>query len=149
MTSDNTQTMMAYDARKKSALIAYVLWFCLGGLGAHNFYIGRTSVAITQLVLMLLGILTAVFIVGFFLIIPVCLWVLIDAFIIPGNIERYNTALAASLGTNVPTHSAEPARYTAQDLSAEMESLQALRRSGAISDAEFEEKRIALLAKLK
>lgn len=38
MTYDNTHAMIAYDARRKSVAVAYVLWFFLGGLGANNFF---------------------------------------------------------------------------------------------------------------
>ena len=36
-------TMMRYDANKKSIGVSYLLWFFLGGLGAHRFYNGRTG----------------------------------------------------------------------------------------------------------
>lgn len=147
MTYDNTQAMMAYDARKKSIALAYVLWFFLGGLGAHNFYLGRNGVAITQLVLMILGVLTAVLLVGLFLMAGVGIWVLIDAFIIPGTVERSNMALAAQFKSNASA--TPPARFTAHDLSAEMDALATLRNSGAITEAEYEEKRQALLARLQ
>ena len=35
--------LMQYDAAKKSAVVAYLLWFFLGGLGVHRFYLGRTG----------------------------------------------------------------------------------------------------------
>lgn len=147
MTYDNTQAMMAYDARKKSIAVAYVLWFFLGGLGAHNFYLGRNGVAVTQLILMILGVLTAVLVVGLFLIGGVGIWVLIDAFIIPGTVERSNMALAAQFKSNAAATPA--ARFTAHDLSAEMDALLALKNSGAITEAEYEDKRQALLARLQ
>ena len=41
-TPGDAMMMMQYDANKKSALVAYVLWFFLGWLGIHRFYLGRT-----------------------------------------------------------------------------------------------------------
>jgi hypothetical protein len=34
-------TMMRYDANKKSMVVSYLLWFFLGMLGAHRFFLGQ------------------------------------------------------------------------------------------------------------
>jgi TM2 domain-containing membrane protein YozV len=57
-------------------------------LGAHNFYLKRTGIAVTQLIISLT-------VVG--LVITV-VWVLVDAFLIPGWIMQQNNVLAAQLG---------------------------------------------------
>ena len=36
----DTERMMRYDANKKSALLAYILWFFLGFFGLHRMYLG-------------------------------------------------------------------------------------------------------------
>jgi TM2 domain-containing membrane protein YozV len=79
---------MLYEANKKTALVAYLLWLFLGLLGAHNFYLGRTGIAVAQLIISLT-------VVG--LVITV-VWVLVDAFLIPGWIRQRNNALATQLG---------------------------------------------------
>jgi TM2 domain-containing membrane protein YozV len=86
--SPDTRAMMLFEANKKTALIAYVLWFFIGLFGAHNFYLQRTGVAVTQLILSLtiVGMLITVF------------WVLVDAFLIPGWIRNQNNLLAKQLG---------------------------------------------------
>ena len=38
---DDTERLMRYDAAKRSALLAYLLWFFLGWFGLHRFYLGR------------------------------------------------------------------------------------------------------------
>jgi len=86
--SNDTRVLMLYEANKSTALIAYILWFFLGCFGGHNFYLGRTGVAVTQLILSLP-------IVG--LVITI-IWVLVDAFLIPGWVRRQNNLLAAQLG---------------------------------------------------
>ena len=86
--SADTRAMMLFEANKKTALVAYVLWFFLGAFGAHNFYLNRKGVAITQLILSLTVIGLAITV----------LWVLIDAFLIPGWIKRQNNNLAVQLG---------------------------------------------------
>ncbi|MCR0981039.1 TM2 domain-containing protein [Roseomonas populi] len=90
--------MMHYDANKRSVLVAYVLWFFLGWFAAHRFYAGRMGSGLVMLVVSLVSwALTAVAIgyVGLFLI---GLWLLVDAFLIPGMIRSYNRGIIASLG---------------------------------------------------
>ena len=45
------QLQSAYDARKKSKGVAYVLWFFLGRIGAHRYYMNRPGTATTLLLL--------------------------------------------------------------------------------------------------
>jgi TM2 domain-containing membrane protein YozV len=42
-----------FEANKKTAVVAYLLWFFLGLFGGHNFYLKRTGVAVAQLILTL------------------------------------------------------------------------------------------------
>jgi len=86
--SNDTRVLMLYEANKKTALVAYILWFFLGLFGAHNFYLERTGVAVAQLILSLIivGLVITIF------------WVLVDAFLIPGWVRRQNNLLAAQLG---------------------------------------------------
>jgi TM2 domain-containing membrane protein YozV len=86
--SNDTRVLMLYEANKKTALVAYLLWFFLGWFGAHNFYLGRIGVAVTQLILSLtiVGIVITFF------------WVIVDAFLIPGWVRRQNNLLAVQLG---------------------------------------------------
>ncbi len=86
--SADTRAMLLYEANKKTVVAAYLLWFFVGLFGAHNFYLKRTGVAITQLVLSLtvVGLLVTV------------IWVLVDAFLIPGWVTNQNNLLAAQLG---------------------------------------------------
>lgn len=67
--------------RSKTMLISYVLWFFLGGFGGHRFYHGKTGSAVGLLVL---TILTAWFTFD----IPTLIWVIIDAFLIPGWVKE-------------------------------------------------------------
>lgn len=60
---------------KKSMLIAYILWFFLGSLGVHRFYLGRV---ISGTLLLLLTALTSWWTAG----IPTVIWLFIDAFLI-------------------------------------------------------------------
>src|SRR5262252_1663104 len=86
--SSDTRAMMLFEANKKTALVAYLLWFFLGMLGGHNFYLKRTGVAVAQLIL-------SITIVGMLITI---VWVFVDAFLIPGWVRNQNNMLAAQLG---------------------------------------------------
>jgi len=91
------QQMMRYDANKKTALIAYLLWFFAGYLGAHRFYLGRIVSGLIMLVLFILSCVGMVILVGFIGLAVIGLWWLIDGFLIPGMISDANNKLINSL----------------------------------------------------
>ena len=95
--SNDTKAMLAYEAGKKSAGISYVLWFFVGGLGGHRFYLGYTGSAVGMLVLAIASILLSVVGIGLLGLIALGIWVLVDAFLIPGMVSEYNGKLASSL----------------------------------------------------
>ncbi|HEY1749412.1 MAG TPA: TM2 domain-containing protein [Xanthobacteraceae bacterium] len=86
--SKDARTLLLYDANRKSAVIAYILWFFLGWFGAHNFYLGRKGVGIAQ-------VLLTISVIGWFI---TFFWVLVDAFLIPGWVRRENNLLLMQLG---------------------------------------------------
>jgi TM2 domain-containing membrane protein YozV len=86
--SSDTRALMLFEANKKTAVVAYLLWFFLGLLGGHNFYLKRTGVAVAQLILSLTMVGLVITIV----------WVLVDAFLIPGWVRNQNNLLATQLG---------------------------------------------------
>ena len=86
--SSDTRALMLYEANEKTALVAYILWFFLGLVGGHNFYLKRTGVAVTQLILTLTLVGMVVTVV----------WAFVDAFLIPGWVRNQNNILAAQLG---------------------------------------------------
>ncbi|MDQ0428511.1 TM2 domain-containing membrane protein YozV [Planomicrobium stackebrandtii] len=63
------------ETKSKKPLVAYLLWFFLGTLGAHRFYLGNTGMAICMI---LFGWLT------------LFIWPLIDVFFIGGRIRAVN-----------------------------------------------------------
>lgn len=73
------------ENNSKSTGVAYLLWFFLGGFGAHRFYLGKTGSAVGLLVLTLL---TSWWTFG----IPTIIWVIIDAFLIPSIIREHAQA---------------------------------------------------------
>lgn len=62
-----------------NAGLAYLFWFFLWFVSAHRFYLGRPGTAVLQ-------ILSYFIVIGF-------VWVLIDAFLIPGMVRENNDAI--------------------------------------------------------
>jgi len=125
-----SETMMAFEANKKSVGLAYALWFFLGGFSAHRFYSGKIGSAIAQL---LLGVTSFIMVflaiggtvaaaasgnqaaaegAGGLLIfaglvwVVTGIWLLVDAFLINGWIKRHNMNLAQSLSATAPLNPA-------------------------------------------
>jgi TM2 domain-containing membrane protein YozV len=96
--SGDARAMMLFEANKKSLGVAYLLWFLLGFFGGHRFYSGKVGTAVFQLILMLIGLLLTLIYLGWLIILPLVVWVLIDAFLIPGWIRNHNALLAVQLG---------------------------------------------------
>ena len=86
--SADARAIMLFEANRRSNLVAYLLWLFLGLFGAHNFYLRRTGVAITQLIL-------SSIMVGMVVTIP---WVIVEVFLIPGWVRRQNNLLAEQVG---------------------------------------------------
>lgn len=73
------------DRRKKSTATTWLLWFFLGGIGGHRYYLGKvgSGVAMT-LTLGGLGI-----------------WSLIDLFLINGMLNKKNSEIEAQIISEV------------------------------------------------
>ncbi|WP_066195242.1 MULTISPECIES: TM2 domain-containing protein [Gracilibacillus] len=87
-TQDKLYVNSEVQKRGKNIAVAYLLLIFLGTLGIHRFYLGKTGSGITQLVLTVLGWITAFILIGFLLIGVVGLWVIIDLFLVPGIIRE-------------------------------------------------------------
>ena len=82
---DSVRQQLLFEANRKSTGAAYLLWFFLGGFGAHRFYLGRTASGVGQLLLLFFGwipLFTGWIVLG--------IWWLIDAFLIPDIIRVDN-----------------------------------------------------------
>lgn len=66
----------------RSKVVILLLWVFLGSFGAHNFYLGRTGIAITQLILTIVGYATCWFVVGFIPLAVVVVWLFVDLIMI-------------------------------------------------------------------
>lgn len=66
------------DDERKSMLLAFLLAFFTGPFGIHNFYLGYTGRAVAQLTLTLVGLITAIFLVGFLFLLVTMVWATVD-----------------------------------------------------------------------
>ncbi len=83
----STQDQMLIEQRVTndgpSTAVAYLLWFFLGIVSGHRFYLRRPGSAILQ-------ILSYFVLIGF-------LWLLIDGFLIPGMLRKMRDELRQNL----------------------------------------------------
>lgn len=117
-------------------LIAYLLWGFLGLFSAHRFYLGRPGSAIFQ-------------IVSYFLLFGF-VWLLVDAFLIPGMVKKKREDLRADLmrqplGSNFTPPAAPVVTDTTGVNTDKLHKLWELKQAGAISDEEFEAQKAKLL----
>lgn len=71
--------------KEKEMIIAYLLWFFLGMLGVHRFYLGRVKTGVAQLLMCFLG--------PFLLFVPYLIlgiWWLADAYFVFKYTEAHN-----------------------------------------------------------
>lgn len=94
----DTAAAMHYDANRRSVLVAYILWFFLGWFAGHRFYAGRTTSALVMLAVSLVSWALTTILIGHFGLFLIGIWLLVDAFLIPGMIRAYNREIIASLG---------------------------------------------------
>lgn len=66
----------------KSLALTLVLWFFLGSLGAHRFYLGHNKSAAVMLILVIIGWLTAALAIGFVFLLAVGIWLIVDLILI-------------------------------------------------------------------
>jgi TM2 domain-containing membrane protein YozV len=88
--ADHTTAMMRYDAAKRSVLVAYLLWFFLGYVGVHRFYLGRVGSGIAMIGIFGLSWLLSWVFIGYVGLALIGLWWVIDLFLIPGMTASYN-----------------------------------------------------------
>lgn len=76
-------------ANAKSKMVAGLLGIFLGCFGVHNFYLGYTGKAVTQLVLTIVGIVLSCIFIGAFIVLGVWIWALIEGvMILTGSISQ-------------------------------------------------------------
>ncbi|MEO0411658.1 MAG: TM2 domain-containing protein [Pseudomonadota bacterium] len=95
--SAQSARMMQYDARRKSLLITYLLWFFLPMLGVHRMYLGKWMSGFFMLGLSVVGGALTWAIIGFVPLGLAGLWWMLDAILNYINVEQHNEELAYRL----------------------------------------------------
>lgn len=138
--SNDTQALMAFESGKKSTGIAYLLWFLTGGVGGHRFYLKRPGSAIGMIALTVLGWSLLVAYIGGFLLLALGIWLLVDAFRIPGMVAEINGDLMKRLNAtaNSPAGVAD-----------ELTKFATLKEQGAITEEEFQAQKARIMERLQ
>ena len=95
--TDDAGRLMRFEAAKKSVLVAYLLWFFLGWLGLHRFYLGYVISGLLMLALWGLGTLLTFILVGYVILVVPFLWWLLDLLLIPGMARDRNNEIIAEI----------------------------------------------------
>ncbi len=95
--TDEAGRLMRFEAAKKSVLVAYLLWFFLGWLGLHRFYLGYVVSGLLMLALWGVGTLLTFILVGYVILVVPFLWWLLDLLLIPGMARDRNNQIIAEI----------------------------------------------------
>lgn len=123
---DDESVTMLMMADIKNPVTALLLSIFLGELGVDRFYIGNKELGIAKLALTVIGYVTLFIVIGFFLLLGVYIWKLVDCFLImkackQANFERLMWQLnqaktfqqaRAKAAENVKNRETESARAT-------------------------------------
>ncbi len=139
---DNQILKIKVGATGASLLVAYLLWWFLGWLGAHRFYLGRTKSAVAQLLLFVIGSALAILLVGYPLLIIWAIWWGLDVILVY-QIAKENRQMGDGL---FPTITVTKSGGIYNDLD-RLNKLHELYKKGVISRQEYEEKRKGFLWK--
>ena len=124
----------------KSMIIAYLLWWFLGTLGVHRFYLGKTGSGLTQLLLFVTGVGLAIFAIGYAFLLVWFVWWALDAFFLYRIVNKIN----ADLGLASSTVSMSRSGSVTNELD-QLDKLHALFEKGVISEEQYELKKAAII----
>lgn len=102
MSEENqTQTTYRLESHGKSMIVAYLLWWFLGWLGVHRFYLGRPISGLAQAILSLVGTVTLFLIIGIIPLLVWGAWWLIDAYLVQKYVTSDNRAHGITDGAGI------------------------------------------------
>lgn len=91
--SKDAIALMEFQNNVKSVGVTYLLWFLLGGLGIHRFYLKSYKMGAALLLSTILGM---VFVFPFLITGAIMLY---DLFAIPSLVQKYNDLLLVEITT--------------------------------------------------
>lgn len=131
MAGQQTQRTADFSGDGKNMVVAYLLWWFLGTLGIHRFYLDRPKTGLAQLLLLALGWLPLF--IGW---IVLGIWWLLDAYFVYQHVNEYNAIHGGSpLAVTVTT-----SKSVEGDLDY-LEKLHSLREKGVLTEDEYQAKR--------
>ncbi|WP_084601467.1 NINE protein [Novosphingobium acidiphilum] len=119
----------------KNILVAYLLWWFLGFLGIHRFYLNRPKSGLAQLLLLALGWLP--FFMGW---VVLGFWWLLDAYFVYQYVEEHNRLHGCS-----PMAVTLTTRKSVEGDLDYLEKLHSLREKGVISEEEYQDRRRGIM----
>ena len=138
--SDQSVTVNV-NTQGKNIIFAYALWFFLGYFGIHRFYLEKPGTGLAQLLLNVVGFITAFFGVGFFLIAIWFVWWALDAY----YVQKYVSENNASKGINNSSITVNKSGDISNELD-QLEKLHSLKEKGILSEEEYNSRKEQLLS---
>lgn len=87
----DTRELLLLDSevkiQSKNMVVAYILWYFLGVVGGHRFYMGKTGTAIVQLIL-------SITVIG---LIVTSIWWIVDAFLVHTWVKEHNESIESRM----------------------------------------------------
>lgn len=124
----------------KNTLVAYLLWWFLGWAGVHRFYLGRVKTGFAQLLLVIIGWATFIFVIGYVLLVIWFIWWMLDAYFTYQMVAEEN----AKLGVEISSFSFSKSGSSNSDID-QLEKLHALYEKGVITKEQYEAKKSTLI----
>ncbi|MEH3077158.1 MAG: TM2 domain-containing protein [Quadrisphaera sp.] len=84
-----------FPQQYKDTTAAWLLWFFLGHLGGHDFYLRRTGSAVAKIALTLIGWVTVWVFIGIVPLAAVFVWWIVDAATMSGRLQHVNAQVYA------------------------------------------------------
>jgi len=123
---------------------AYLIWFFLGGLGIHRFYLGRMKTGASILALNIVGVFTLPLGFGIVLIAAAWIWWLADAYFTQAIVTEENAKLGIQT-SNITLHTVSTGQKSEDSALDQLSKLADLKDRGVINETEFEAKKAQLL----
>jgi len=142
MSTNSTQ--ISVTPAGKNMLVAYIIWFFLGGLGIHRFYLGRMKTGVAMLALSVVGALTVLFYIGILLLMVVGVWWLADAYFTQAIVTQENEKLGIQ-SSSITLHTVSTGQKSEDSALDQLSKLADLKDRGVINETEFEAKKAQLM----
>lgn len=131
---------LSFSGEGKNIVIAYGLWFFLGGFGIHRFYLGKVGTGLVQLGLLAFGFATSFILIGLIPLLVLAVWWVLDAYFVYKYVEEANRAAPGGHSTL----SVVTVEKREDDLD-QLQKLHDLHKSGALTKAEYQSRKKKLL----